>query len=130
VFDWMAERATERQAVSTLATGYAGHNTTAEIVASPDGRFVYVSNRGQDSVVQFVVTADTGVLTYAATTPSGGIRPRFITLGPDASRLYVANQDSDEIVVFHVDRPSGSLIPTGLRIAVGSPSAIGFVTDT
>ena len=130
VFDWTAERATERQVISTLAAGHAGHNTTAEIVAAPDGRFVYVSNRGQDSVVQFVVAPDTGVLTYASTIPTGGTRPRFFTLGPDASHLYVANQDSDEITVFHVDQPTGSLIPTGVRIAAGSPSAISFVTAT
>lgn len=130
VYNWTAKRATERQVISTISSGHIGHNTTAEIAASRDGRFVYVSNRGQDSVVQFVVAPDSGVLSYASTIPTGGKRPRFFTIGPDASHLYVANQDSDEITVFHVDQASGTLIPTGPRIAVGSPSAISFVTPT
>jgi 6-phosphogluconolactonase len=134
VFDWAGGRAAERQVIGTLAGGHAnghlGHNTTAEIAASACGRFLYVSNRGQDSIVQFVVAPDTGFLTYAATFPTGGTRPRFFALGPDGKHLYAANQDSDDITVFHVDPAAGSLIPTGVRIAVGSPSAISFVTGS
>jgi 6-phosphogluconolactonase len=130
VFDWSEGRATERQVISTLPACYSGHNTTAEIAVSPCGRYLYVSNRGQDSVVQFVVTPGSGLLTYAGTFPTGGARPRFFTLGPRGKHLYVANQDSDEITVFHVDQAAGSLIPTGVRISVGSPSAISFVKAT
>jgi 6-phosphogluconolactonase len=130
VFDWTAERATERQVIRTLAAGYAEHNTTAEIAASPCGRYLYVSNRGQDSIVQFVITPNSGLLTYAAKFPTGGSRPRFFTLGPKGRHLYAANQDSDDITVFHVDQTAGSLIPTGVRISVGSPSAISFVPST
>lgn len=130
VFDWDAGRAAERQVISTIPAGHAGHNTTAEIAASPCGRYLYVSNRGQDSIVQFVITPGSGVLTYAGTVPTGGLRPRFFALGPDAKHLYVANQDSDEITVFHTDQTSGSLIRTGVRISVGSPSAISFVTPS
>jgi 6-phosphogluconolactonase len=128
VFAWAEGRASERQLISTLAGGHAGHNTTAEIAASPCGRYLYVSNRGQDSIVQFVISPDSGSLTYVGTFPTGGRRPRFFTLGPDAGHLYAANQDSDEITVFHIDQGAGSLIPTGVRIEVGSPSAISFVT--
>jgi len=127
VFDWTAGRATERQVISTLTAGHAGHNTTAEIVASPCGRYLYVSNRGQDSIVRFDITGGSGLLSYAGTVPTGGARPRFFTLGPHARHLYVANQDSDDITVFHVEPDSGGLIPTGVRISVGSPSAISFV---
>jgi 6-phosphogluconolactonase len=130
VFDWADGRATERQVIGTLTGGHEEHNTTAEIAASVCGRFLYVSNRGQDSIVQFVVAPDTGFLTYAATFPTGGTRPRFFVLGPDGKHLYAANQDSDDITVFHVDPAAGSLIPTGVRIAVGSPSAISFVTGS
>jgi 6-phosphogluconolactonase (cycloisomerase 2 family) len=128
VFDWSTEGATERQVISTLAGGRDGRNTTAEIAASPCGRYLYVSNRGQDSIVQFVVTPDSGFLTYAGTFPTGGAKPRFFALGPDGKHLYAANQDSDEITVFHIDQSAGSLIPTGVRVSVGSPSAISFVT--
>ena len=128
VFSWTAGRATERQVISTLMAGYSAHNTTAEIAASPCGRHLYVSNRGQDSIVQFVIEPDTGLLTYAGNFPAGGATPRFFTLGPKGRHLYVANQDSDEITVFHIDQATGSLIPTGVRVKVGSPSAISFVT--
>jgi len=130
VFDWAAGRTRERQVILTLGAGHGGHNTTAEIAASPNGRFLYVSNRGQDSIVQFVITPEAGVLTYAATFPTGGARPRFFSLGPDGKHLYVANQDSDDITVFHIDPSLGSLIQTGVRIEVGSPSAISFVTPS
>jgi 6-phosphogluconolactonase len=126
-FTWSDGKAREQQVISTTGSGFVGHNTTAEIVASPCGRHLYVSNRGQDSIVQFLIAPETGLLTYAGSTPTGGARPRFFTLGPDAKHLYVANQDSDEITVFHVDLASGSLIPTGVRVAAGSPSAISFV---
>ena len=128
VFSWAAGRATERQVISTLLAGYTAHNTTAEIAASPCGRYLYVSNRGQDSIVQFVIASDSGLLTYAGNFPTGGAKPRFFTLGPRGKHLYVANQDSDEITVFHIDQASGSLIPTGVRVKIGSPSAMSFVT--
>ncbi|MEA2726021.1 MAG: 6-phosphogluconolactonase [Acetobacteraceae bacterium] len=130
VFDWTAGRATERQVISTIAPGHTGHNTTAEIAVSPCGRYLYVSNRGQDSIVHFVIAPGSGLLKYAGTFATGGARPRFFTLGPRGLHLYVANQDSDEITAFHVDQRAGSLIPTGVRISVGSPSAISFVTPS
>jgi 6-phosphogluconolactonase len=126
VFDWTNGHATERQVVSTLAPTFTGANTTAEIATAPDGRFLYVSNRGQDNIIQFHAALDTGLLTPAGHFPTGGKRPRFFTLGPKGRHLYVANQDSDDIVVFHIDHSSGSLIPTGVRVGVGSPSAISF----
>lgn len=128
VFDWADGTATERQVISTRSDGHGARNTTAEIAVSPDGRFLYVSNRGQDDIAQFLIAPETGLLSMGGHYPTGGRRPRFFTLGPDARHLYVANQDSDEITVFHVDLKAGSLIPTGVRIAVGSPSAISFIT--
>jgi 6-phosphogluconolactonase (cycloisomerase 2 family) len=130
VFDWNASigQAEERQVITSRSAGYAGANTTSEIAASPCGRFLYVSNRGQDCIVQFTVSPGSGLLAYAGHVPSGGARPRFFTIGPDARHLFAANQDSDSISVFDIDPASGSLTPTGTRIAVGSPSAISFVT--
>lgn len=130
VFSWMDGCATERQVISTVAFGHTGLNTTAEIVASPSGRNLYVSNRGQDSIVHFVITPDSGLLTYAEAVPAGGAKPRFFTLGPRGRHLYVANQDSDEITMFHIDHGTGSLIPTGIRTKIGSPSAISIVTSS
>ena len=129
VFRWDGTNGhvTESQVVTTIPGGHAGRNTTAEIAASADGRFLYVSNRGQDSVVRYAIDPVTGHLTYADHTPTGGKRPRFFTLDPTGDHLYVANQDSDDITTFHVDRGTGMLTSTGLVIRVGSPSAISFV---
>jgi 6-phosphogluconolactonase (cycloisomerase 2 family) len=129
VFRWDASsgEATEVQVLSTIPNGYDGRNTTAEIAASPCGRFLYVSNRGQDSVVLFQVDPGSGRLTFVGQTPTGGRRPRFFTLEPGGERLYVANQDSDDITGFRVDPASGLPVAMGIVARTGSPSAISFV---
>jgi 6-phosphogluconolactonase len=129
VFDWDGAigQATVARVIGTIPDGHAGRNTTAEIAASPCGRFLYVSNRGQDSIVLFRVANQTGHLTYVGTTPTGGARPRFFALDPTATRLYAANQDSDDITGFHIDPDTGALRPMGIVTRVGSPSAISFV---
>jgi 6-phosphogluconolactonase len=129
VFDWDANngRMTERQTVTTIPDGHAGRNTTAEIAASNCGRFLYVSNRGQDSVVRYIIDPASGRLGYAGFTPTGGVRPRFFALDPSGNRLYAANQDSDDIAGFQVDPADGALTWSGVVTRVGSPSAISFV---
>jgi 6-phosphogluconolactonase (cycloisomerase 2 family) len=127
VFDWNAGRVAEAQVISTIPNGHEGRNTTAEIAASPCGRFLYVSNRGQDSVVLFNVTPGTGRLTFAGHTPTGGRRPRYFTLDLTGERLYAANQDSDDITGFRVDPETGIPEPMGVVARTGSPSAISFV---
>ncbi|MBS0643038.1 MAG: lactonase family protein [Acetobacteraceae bacterium] len=129
VYDWNAEtgEATEKQIVGTLPPAYTGHNTTAEIAASPDGRVLYVSNRGQDSIAFFDIHSQNGTLGYSAYTSTGGVRPRFFALGPGYKHAYVANQDSDTVVVMDIEPKHGRFIHTGVRVNVGSPSAISFV---
>jgi 6-phosphogluconolactonase (cycloisomerase 2 family) len=127
-FDWDAGAAVQRQVITTRPAGYSGPNTSAEIAVSPCGRFLYASNRGHDSIVQFLVSPGSGLLSYAGDVPSGGAVPRFFVIGPDGGNLYVANQGSDSIAEFRIDAAAGSLNPTGVRIEVGSPSAISFVT--
>ena len=114
---------TEAQVVSTLPPEHVGKNTTAEIAVAPDGRFLYVSNRGRDDIALFSIAAD-GRLGFLGTTPTGGKRPRFFTLDPTGEFLFAANQDSDDITAFRVDKATGQITPTGQRAGVGSPSAI------
>lgn len=114
------------QVIDTAPGGFPGRNTTAEIQISPDGRFLYVSNRGQNAIVRFAIAND-GRLRRLGYTPTQGKTPRFFTLTPCGRRLFVANQDSDTIVVYDVDRASGDLTPAGTEIKVGSPSAISLV---
>lgn len=127
VFEWKSGHATEAQVISTIPDGHDGRNTTAEIATSPCGRHLYVSNRGQDSVVLFQIAAGTGRLTYGGSTPTGGRRPRFFALDPTAERYYAANQDSDEITGFRIDQTTGIPAPMGVVARTGSPSAISFI---
>jgi 6-phosphogluconolactonase len=117
----------ELQVTTTVPRGFAGRNTTAEIAASPCGRFLYVSNRGEDSIVQFAIDAGSGRLSHVATTPTGGVKPRFFTLDAAGRSLYAANQDSDDITMFTLDPAHGGLVPRGVVARVGSPSAISLV---
>ena len=114
--------------VGTLPEGETGRNTTAEIAVAPDGRFLYVSNRGHDSVAVFAVAQDSGRLSFFGCEPTGGKRPRFFALDPTGEFLYAANQEDDNIVAFGVDKLSGMLTRTVHEVRVGSPSAISFVT--
>lgn len=129
VFRWdgVTGQVEELQVVTTLPHAFAGRNTTAEIAASPCGRFLYVSNRGEDSIVQFAIEAGSGRLSYVGTTPTGGAKPRFFTLDPAGTSLYAANQDSHDITAFDLDPASGRPIARGVVARVGSPSAISLV---
>ncbi|HQR44494.1 MAG TPA: lactonase family protein [Thermoanaerobaculia bacterium] len=105
------------QTVPAVAVGYSGDNKAAEIAVSRDGRFVYASNRGDDSLV-VLAAAPTGALSFAGRVPSGGKTPRHFAIDPSGRWLVAANQDSGSVVVFRLDRE------TGLPGAVGSPIAV------
>ncbi len=115
------------QTLSTLPAGFTGANDTAEIQASADGRFVYVSNRGHNSIAVFQVDAASGRLTLLDVTPSGGDWPRDFKLDPTGGFLLVEHQKSDNIVVFRIDRTTGRLTPTGNELRVSKPVSIAFL---
>ncbi|MFD1151401.1 lactonase family protein [Saccharothrix hoggarensis] len=87
-------------------------NHPAEVLVSPDGRFVYLSNRGHDSVAVFAVEAGGAALRLVETTPVGGDSPRHITLDPAGRFLLAANQNSNNVTTFEVDRTTGRLRQT------------------
>ena len=113
--------------VSTLTEGKdaaALDNTTAEIELHPSGKFLYASNRGDDSIAVFAV--DKVKLTLIQNAPSGGKKPRFFCLDPTGRFLLACNQDSDNICVFSVDEETGKLTPTGQSVSVFKPVCIVF----
>jgi 6-phosphogluconolactonase len=118
------------QTVSTLPKDFSGKNDTAEIHVHPSGRFVYASNRGDDSIALFTVDKASGRLTPAGHFATQGKTPRNFEIDPSGSHLLVANQDSGNIVVFEIDPASGRLTPTGQVVAVPSPVSILFVPNT
>jgi len=125
-YKWDAERGTLTpiQVITTLPTDFTGYSTTAEIAVSADGRFVYCSNRGHDSVVAYAANATDGTLTNLGWTLTQGRGPRFIGLDPAGRFLQAANEQGDNIVTFRVDAGNGGLAPTGQVIKNASPVTI------
>ncbi len=109
-----------------LPADYTGAKSGAEIAAHPNGKFLYASNRGHDSIAVFRIRGN-GTLLAAGYVPTGGKTPRNFAIDPSGNFLLAANQESGSIVVFRIDRRTGSLTPTGERVAVPSPVSIAFV---
>lgn len=116
----------ELHTVSTLPAGFNGKNSCADIHITPDGKFLYGSNRGHDSIVCFQVDEKTGALSYQAHTPTGGQEPRNFVIDPRGEFLLVANQKSNNIVTFKIDPDTGSLIKTGVETNVPTPVCLKF----
>jgi len=113
--------------VSTLPPDFSGRNDVAEVAVHPNGKFLYVSNRGNDCIVIFGIDSKKGTLTQIAHVPTGGKEPRHFTFDPAGNFLFVENQLSDTIVVFHVDANNGQLTPTGDSLSVPAPVCLKFV---
>ena len=113
--------------VSTLPPDFSGRNDVAEVAVHPSGRFLYVSNRGKDSIAIFGIDPKKGTLTAMGGVPTGGKEPRHFTFDPSGNFLFVENQWSDTIVAFHVDGNTGQLTPTGENVSVPSPVCLKFV---
>lgn len=113
---------------STLPDDFQGENTTSEVQVHPSGRFLYVSNRGHDSIAIFSIDADTGRLEPLGHEPTQGKTPRNFGIEPAGRYLLAANQHSDSIVVFRIDAETGKLEPTGSKVEVPAPACIRFWT--
>jgi 6-phosphogluconolactonase len=100
--------------------------STAQILVEPSGRFVYVSNRGHNTIAIFEIDQQTGRLTARGHVSTGGQTPRNFAIDPRGTFLYAANQGSDTIVHFRIDRQTGQLTPTGDVTEVAAPVCILF----
>lgn len=110
------------QRISAVPEGYTGTLSGADIHVSPDGRFVYSSNRGElNNLCIFGVDSSSGILSVKGYQSALGRKPRNFTISPDGRYLLVANQDSDQVIVFSRDLQSGLLTDTGKRIDVPNP---------
>lgn len=128
VLRWDGRRGTlkSRQLLTTNAPGHTGTTSAAELAVSQDGRHVYVSNRGDNSLVVFSADPGTGLLTEAQRLPCGGVTPWSFSLHPDGRWLFVANEVSSTVNLFRVDPRSGRLTDTGTSVAVPHPDCIGI----
>jgi 6-phosphogluconolactonase len=118
------------QTVSTLPEDYsrASSNTCADVHISPDGRFVYGSNRGHDSIVSFKINEENGSLEYVEHVSTGGKVPRNFAIDPSGSFLLAANQKTNNIVVFRIEKETGRLQNTGFSVIVPSPVCLKIIS--
>jgi 6-phosphogluconolactonase len=114
------------QTISTLREGFKGNNNAAEIVISKDGKFLYGSNRGENTIVTYIIGKD-GLLTLSGHTTCSGDWPRYFVLSPDSRFLLVGNQKSDNISVFRIDNKSGLPVEPAKLFSSVSPACLKFM---
>lgn len=119
-----AGRIHELQTIGTLPPDFQGENTTAEVAVSPDGRFVYGSNRGHNSIAIFSVDAATGLLRTVGWTSTAGDHPRHFALDPTGRWCLVANRATGTVVVFRRDGETGTLTKVSLVGGMEKPQCI------
>lgn len=118
---------TEIQTITTLPADFHGSNGCAEVRVHPNGKFLYGSNRGHDSIAVYHIDPAKGTLTLVELETADIKTPRNFNIDPTGAFCLVANQGSDSVVVFRIDPQSGTLEPTGHKITVGRPVCIRFL---
>ena len=116
------------QNISTLPPEYLGYAGSADIHVSPDGKFLYASNRGESNTIAiYSIDQKSGRLTVVGHQSTMGKTPRNFNFDPGGNFLLVANQGTDEIVIFKIDRSTGLLTDTGKRIKVSKPVCLKWI---
>jgi 6-phosphogluconolactonase len=127
VFDYEGGKLTEKQTITMLAPDYKGRAGAADIHLSPDGKFLYGSNRGDANELAVYSVKKNGTLSNTGRQTTLGIMPRNFAIDPTGNFLLVANQISNEIVIFKRDKKTGKLTPLEERIKVSKPVCLKFV---
>ncbi|MFB0908657.1 MAG: lactonase family protein [Spirosomataceae bacterium] len=126
-FDYTDGKLTEIEEVTTLPENFDGKSACADIHISPDGKFLYGSNRFSDTIVSYKIDEATGKLTTLNQTSVEGKTPRNFTISPTGKWVLVANQDSDNIVIFSRNTETGAITSTGKEIKVSMPVCLKWV---
>jgi 6-phosphogluconolactonase len=128
-FAYDADRGSLREVetISTLPQGFSGDNTSAEIEVHPEGKFVYGSNRGHDSIAVFSIKGNKSILEPVEYVSTRGKTPRQFAIDPTGNFLFAANQNSGEVVVFRIDRATGKLTAADVVLKVPNPVCVVFV---
>jgi 6-phosphogluconolactonase len=126
-YDYNNGKLKQKQTVTLLPDGFTGITGAADIHVSPDGRFLYASNRGEANDISiFSINQETGMLTFVDRKSSNGRGPRNFVIDPTGSFLLVANQNTDSIVTFRIDKNTGKLTDTYYKIEIGNPVCLKF----
>lgn len=127
-FDYKNGKLTEKQTITMLAPDFKGRVGAADIHISPDGKFLYGSNRGSANEIVIYSVNKNGNLAYVGRQSTMGKTPRNFVIDPTGNFLLVANQDSNEIIIFKRDQKTGLITPTGKTIQVSKPVCLKFST--
>ncbi|MEO7798488.1 MAG: lactonase family protein, partial [Opitutaceae bacterium] len=111
---------------STLPADFTGQNTTAEVRVHPNGKFVYGSNRGHDSIAVFAREEKTGLLSLLEIVPCGGQHPRHFAISRDGTWLVCANMNSDSLTVFRLHPDTGLLTRIPMSAQLSMPVCVLF----
>lgn len=114
---------TEMTLVPTLPDDFTERNTAADIHITPDGTYLYSTNRGHDSLAMFRIEAN-GELSFIGRKPTWGNHPRHFNIDPSGQFLLVGNQHSHTVMCFHIDPATGKLDFTGQQVSIPSPNCI------
>jgi len=117
----------EVQNISTLPEQYQGESKTAEIKVHPNGRFLYASNRGHDSIAIYAIESQTGKLELIDFQTSDIKNPRHFNIDASGQFCIVGNQDTNTILLFNINPENGLLIPGKTKFSVGEPVCIKFL---
>ncbi len=115
------------QTITMLADGFSGNVGAADIYVSPDGAFLYASNRGDANEMVIYAIGRNGTLTYAGRMGEGIDTPRNFVIDPTGNFVLVGNQNTNNISIYKRDKRTGLLTPTGRKIAVDKPVCLKFV---
>lgn len=126
-FDYKDGQLKEIQRLTMLAPDFKGNVGAADIHVSPDGKFLYASNRGEANEIVIYSIDKEGKLTYAGRQGQGVDTPRNFAIDPTGNFLLVANQNGNDIAIFKRDQKTGMLSPTGRTIQVDKPVCLKFV---
>ncbi len=118
------------QRISTMPDGDTSFAGSADIHVSPDGKFLYASNRANaNTIAIFKINPQTGKLSFVAHQSTMGQTPRNFNFDPSGNFLLIGNQNSDQIVILKRDKVTGLLTDTGKRIDVGKPVCLRWISS-
>jgi 6-phosphogluconolactonase len=128
-FNYDASKGTlfEFQILSTLPDDFVGRNDDAEIYVHPNGKWLFASNRGHDTIAVFAISPTDGSLKHTGEYPTGGKEPRHFAIDPTGKFLLAENQNSNSIAVFRIDPTSGALNQISVAENVPSPVCLTFL---
>jgi 6-phosphogluconolactonase len=114
------------ETVPTTPADYKMNNSPADVHVHPNGKFVYSSNRGHNSIAIFGIDESSGRMTLVEITSTQGATPRGFQFEPSGRFLFAGNQGTGNVVTFAVDGETGKMTPTGAKADVPRPVCVQF----